>query len=127
MTVKEIHDKCVAVERRLSDLGYVTPECHFAVHYLNADVSLWINYKAGPNACRHAEVFYANLGAPLPFEALDAFIDDLPPTAELARRDVVASLGKLIDQAREADIPVEFLNPLEASMKALSENVLEAR
>ena len=54
----------------------------------------------------------------------DEFIAALPSAKEAARTAFHGKLGKLIDEGREIGIETEFMNPLTATMKALSENIL---
>ena len=51
-------------------------------------------------------------------------IADMPAKNEIAKRDFLKSLGKVIDQGNEIGIETEFMNPLASTMKALSENIL---
>ena len=58
------------------------------------------------------------------FDAAVAFVAN-QPTAEQARlHEFMRALGKVIDLGKQNDIAVEFLNPLVASMKTLSENII---
>ena len=60
-------------------------------------------------------------------EALDkaaAFIAKQPNAEQAKLQDFMAALGSVIDIGRKHNIEVEFLNPLVATMKTLSENVI---
>lgn len=60
-------------------------------------------------------------------EALDkaaAFIAKQPDAEQAKLQDFMAALGSVIDIGRKHNIEVEFLNPLVATMKTLSENVI---
>lgn len=52
------------------------------------------------------------------------FIANLPSKSDMARADFQKDLAKLIDKGSEIGIEVEFMNPLTAAMKALSENII---
>ncbi len=52
------------------------------------------------------------------------FISNLPSKSDMAKADFQKNLAKLIDRGNEIGIEVEFMNPLTATMKALSENII---
>ena len=52
------------------------------------------------------------------------FIANLPSKSDMAKADFQKDLAKLIDKGSEIGIEVEFMNPLTAAMKALSENII---
>ena len=53
------------------------------------------------------------------------YISALPCVADLQAEDLRESLATTIEKARKYDMPLDFINPLTASMKRLSENALE--
>ena len=52
------------------------------------------------------------------------YIAGLKDPDTIARDNFMQTLGQLIDTGRAIGMEVEFMNPLEASMKALSENII---
>lgn len=56
----------------------------------------------------------------------DAFtlIASLPNAEDRKRDEFLTALGRVIDLGRENGIEVDFINPLTATMKRLSENVI---
>ncbi len=52
------------------------------------------------------------------------FVAELPHKSEMAKLDFQKNLAELIDKGNEIGIEVEFMNPLTATMKALSENII---
>ncbi|MDE2106915.1 MAG: hypothetical protein KGL39_57405 [Patescibacteria group bacterium] len=52
------------------------------------------------------------------------FIASQPGLEEAKRQDFMAALGAVIDLGNKHNIDVDFLNPLTATMKRLSENVI---
>lgn len=54
----------------------------------------------------------------------DAFIATMPTAKEAKFNEFMGALGGVIDLGKENGIEVEFLNPLVATMKQLSENAL---
>ena len=57
-------------------------------------------------------------------EALKEVIAALPSADEANMREFQADLGRLIDKGRDFNIPVDFVNPLIATSKALAENAI---
>lgn len=57
-------------------------------------------------------------------DAADAFIAALPGREEVKFKEFMVALGGVIDLGKDNGIEVEFLNPLRATMKKLSENAL---
>lgn len=57
-------------------------------------------------------------------DGADKIIAALPSKAEQAKLDFQRDLGNLIDKGHEIGVEVEFMNPLTATMKALSENII---
>jgi hypothetical protein len=66
--------------------------------------------------------FRGDIGAALSEAA--AFIADQPDAETTKLADFMAALGSVIDIGRQHGIDAEYLNPLTASMKKLSENVI---
>jgi len=93
----------------------------------NEETRVYLNWKAGIDSGR-----YGN-GDKYEFirgEAADAltkaaaFIAEQPDAEQAKLKDFMAALGSVIDIGRQHNIEVEFLNPLVATMKTLSENVI---
>jgi len=71
--------------------------------------------------------WYEYPSAPTVAEALDAAraIIAAMPDAETTRQSAaIAAIGKTIDLLRDLGVDVDFINPLTATMKRLSENVI---
>ena len=75
---------------------------------------------------RWADQLHRAAGNTIPDQIADAraWIADLPTPEERATREFQAALGSLIDLGRENGIAVDFLNPLTAMAKSLSENAI---
>jgi hypothetical protein len=58
------------------------------------------------------------------FDEASSFIAARPTAKQARLEEFMRSLGRVIDLGRENNIEVEFLNPLVATMKTLSENVI---
>lgn len=62
-----------------------------------------------------------------PGKALDeasAFIANLPSPEQARLNEFLGALGKVIDLGKQHGIEADYLNPLVASMKKLSENII---
>ena len=57
-------------------------------------------------------------------EIARSIIAELPDAKTRQMQTFMAALGKVIDLGRDNSIDVDFLNPLTATMKALSENII---
>ena len=57
-------------------------------------------------------------------EIARAIIAKMPDATTRQMQTFMAALGKVIDLGRDNSIDVDFLNPLTATMKALSENII---
>lgn len=58
------------------------------------------------------------------FARAEDFVSSWPSAKQARFNEFMGALGKVIDLGRENEIEVEFLNPLVATMKQLSENAL---
>lgn len=111
-------DKCAKI---LSDKGY-------QVHGIEFDVvanreprgyfSLSENGKSFSEFLNFTSTAYD-------LEMID-FVEGLPTPAEKQKQRIHEQLLELIDAARQADMPVDFLNPLTAMAERLASNALEA-
>ncbi|RVJ77579.1 hypothetical protein [Sinorhizobium meliloti] len=62
-----------------------------------------------------------------PEEAIEkavAFVGELPSADEARMKQFMGALANVIDLGKDNGIEVEFLNPLQATMKKLSDNIL---
>ena len=58
------------------------------------------------------------------FAAARGYIHNLPSIAGIQLAEFQGDLAKLIDKARDYNIPLDIVNPLIASSKALAENAI---
>jgi hypothetical protein len=117
-------------QKRVNDLaaamvakGMVSPEAQLMLKS-NAEPCVFMEWKDKSTTygtayeCARAETVAEA------FDAATAFVA-AHPTAEQARlNEFLRSLGKVIDIGREYGIEADYLNPLVASMKKLSENII---
>lgn len=58
------------------------------------------------------------------FLIANEYVENLPTPEQAKLNEFMACLGKVIDLGKDNGVDVEFLNPLTATMKRLSENAL---
>jgi len=104
---------------------------------LNPDVEVILNYTANtPVKVRVS--FYAeidlistsfNLKQEKTIEDLlhevHQYIASLSSIEQIKKEKFLQRFSDVIAEARELDLPIDFINPLEESMRSLSENILE--
>lgn len=117
-------------QKRVNDLsaamvakGMVAPKAQLMLKS-NAEPLAYMEW--ADKSTTYGTAYHAESGE-TPAEALDkasAFIAARPTAKQARLEEFMRSLGKVIDLGRENHIEVEFLNPLVATMKTLSENVI---
>jgi hypothetical protein len=93
----------------------------------NAEPYVYLRWKAGIDGRRFGNGDqYEFIRGPVAeaFDKAAAFIAKQPNAEQAKLQDFMAALGSVIDIGRQHNIEVEFLNPLVATMKTLSENVI---
>lgn len=129
MDLKEFAARCDAIETRLSDRGFVKP-----------DVNAWVRF-CGSLFFVKAEA-KVNLDSPMSedirspdfrgdtveelheaFAALEAWVDEQKTPDERRLEDFTKNLAFMVEEGRALDLPI--LPDLEATMKRLSENIIE--
>lgn len=58
------------------------------------------------------------------FNLAEEFVAARPPPEQARLNEFMGALGRVIDLGKDNGIEVEFLNPLVATMKRLSENII---
>lgn len=127
-TLQSLVSELTAMEHAINNLGFQAADSDLNLHWSHGNPL-------------HISLTYIANGAPLGFyetrqeetdEALSALITaawdhirNLKTPEQLAKEAFMLKFGRIIDEARELDLPVEFLNPLEESMRQLSTNILE--
>lgn len=127
-TIDEIYAAINPLPAMLSAKGKVKPEVRFDIE-ANAAMSIWMSWDK-----RHASYSYereyktlrGDDFAKVLAEAL-AFIADLPSAEQAKLHEFMGKLGKLIDAGHADGIDLDYMNPLVATMKRLSENVITFR
>lgn len=96
------------------------------------EAMVWVQSNKSPCICLSSgdygrDSWSAYPSAPTVADALDSarsIIAKMPDAKTRQMQTFMAALGKVIDLGRDNSIDVDFLNPLTATMKALSENII---
>lgn len=126
MDTREIQMRVDQMVRAMLAKGLPQPQAEFEVR-ANMPPRVALSWHEGEHSySRHYELVDGNDAAEIVNDAA-ALISDLPSAEENRRNAFLASLGKVIDLGRANGIEVDFINPLVATMKRLSENAITDR
>ena len=92
----------------------------------NSEPTVFLKWKASGSRSNSLGEQYEFIKGKFPgvFDKASAFIAKRPNAEQARMQDFMSALGSVIDLGRQNNIEVEFLNPLVATMKTLSENVI---
>ncbi len=131
MTPSEIHAECLALEALITSRGFLRPEVAFFVNFFGGKpYSLQVQLRTKESYETMISDYtdcQTEADIPLLFAGARSWIARQKDPATIRKEQFIASLGRVIDEARSLNLEVEFMNPLVESMKRLSENVLEYR
>lgn len=125
VTIKEIYAAINPLPATLSAKGKKRPEVEFCIE-ANARLSIclkWVKPQSNNDWDREYKTFLGERFDVVLAEAV-SFIEELPSAEQAKLHDFMGQLGKLIDNGKLVGIEVEFMNPLVATMKRLSENII---
>lgn len=129
LTIQSAIRSLVEIEHILVEKGYTQVDTDLNLHWsAYTPTRVKIDYKCGSSY--ESETFESP-------EETDAAISEVIEKArnwavnlktpeQRARELFIRDFGRTLDRAREIGLEVDFLNPLEETMKRLSENILEA-
>lgn len=134
ITTPEIIARLEAMEKALSDKNFIAPRARI---WIGTDPNLsntialeycttsdWSSRASNFVTLPMGKLFDPLEGIHAILDAGDSFIMKLTSPEEEHRNQVLAKLGRLIDEMREVGIEAPILNPLEAAMRKLSENII---
>jgi len=120
----QLRNALANLEQAVIARGFVSPDIYASINWSEfAPYRITFNYQV-PGGVWHYENFQGDDLLTCLAEA-QRYAEGLARPEEAARKDWIASLGRLLDDGRRLDMPVEFINPLEAAMRQLSENIIE--
>jgi hypothetical protein len=127
----------IAIKTRLNALtkamlgkGLKQPSAQFDIENDTPEVRIYLKW-ADPTKVASRSIysdglfkFIKNEDPESAFDEADAFIAELPSAEEAKLRQFMGALGAVIDLGKDNGVEVEFLNPLQKTMKKLSDNIL---
>lgn len=122
MNERQITDRLVAAHAAYVEKTGKQPLLSPMVTISDSGVRVWMPLRGGG---KEIEARGKNFSAAL--DAFDAAITAIPSAEEQARQKAQEAVAAAIEACREAGADAEFLNPLYATAKRLSENALTFR
>lgn len=126
MDIQEIQKRIDAIRAGMTAKGLAKAE---AIFWMKSDEAphvflQWFDAaKSRSDYDRQCQSFRGDTLAEI-FQQADGFVAALPSADEAKLHEFMGALGKVIDLGRSRGVDVEFVNPLIATMKRLSENVI---
>jgi hypothetical protein len=123
-TIQDIYAAINPMPAMLSAKGCISPSVEFQVE-ANAGISIaFFLPKTAANLWdRSVEIFSGDIFDDACKKAV-AFINSMPSAEQAKLNRFMGALANVIDSGRADGIDTEFLNPLVATMKRLSDNAL---
>lgn len=129
MDTKEIQKRLDALMAAMVAKGLKTPSAQFDAESGKVEFRIYLRWQDPTKIVDRGYIGdpfkFINGKNPMKiFEEADAFIATLPSAEEEKLRQFMGALANVIDLGKSNGIEVEFMNPLAATMKKLSENIL---
>lgn len=125
MNAAEIQKRVNALTAAMTAKGMRQPRAEVHIK-ANEEPAIYLTYKRGLGRTSFGseewKFFYGDLRQG--FKDASDYIAKQPDPEQAKLNDFMAALGSVIDIGKTHNIEVEFLNPLVATMKRLSENVI---
>jgi len=125
MEIKEIHRHLDEISAVLVEKGIKTPTVAINIQSGANIVGYchwWAKNAHGTEGMKAKNVHCETVGDAL--ADLKLWANSLPDPKQRMKDEATAAIGRALEMARDADLEVEFINPLEAMMKKLSENAI---
>jgi hypothetical protein len=127
MNIEQLLSAASRIEGLLVEKGYIAPSVTFRINWMGHDLCGSLSYQVSESISSEKNMFPKATAAD-GWEPIIAIMEDhinsLIPIKEAKNNEFIAAIGRLIDQGREIDIDVEYLNPLTEMMGKLSTNIL---
>jgi hypothetical protein len=123
MNSKEIQKQANALVTEMLDKGLRAPDAHVTIK-ANAQPYVYLVWK---DARRQFGEEYRSIRVDSVSGAIQGardFIAKIPDAEQRKLEEFMGALGKVIDLGKQNGIEADYLNPLAASMKKLSENII---
>lgn len=127
MNAAELLSEAQRLEKKILDKGYIVPSVTFKINWLGDDLSASLSYQINSEYDSKKHVYpkgsVKNGWEPI-IKQMDDHIDAMISVKEAKKNEFISAMGRLIDQGREIDIDVEYMNPLTEMMGKLSTNII---
>lgn len=128
-TLQSLVSELTAMEHAITNLGFIHADSDLSLHWSDGNpLRLTLSYAAPSGEPFHwSENRQTETDEELTSLLSEAWdhIRGLKSPEQSEREAFLKEFGRTIDKARGLGFGVEFLNPLEATMRKLSENILE--
>ncbi len=123
LTLAEIHKRVDAISSAMTAKALRQPHAEFQVksNSQSSGILRWMVLDRYGD--QNAYEFFRGEAVEV-LDKMDARIAAMPDAEKAKLQAFMGALGNVIDLGREQNIEVDFLNPLVATMKRLSENAL---
>lgn len=126
LTATYLRDQALQLEHALTELGMTSVDAEIALNYsAYTEARIKICFYALGDF--QSEGFSAKTIADLPEALTEAwtYVRGLKSAEALRKRQFMKRFSDVIAEARELELPVDWVSPLEESMQRLSTNILE--
>jgi len=125
-TIQEICRWAADLEVQLREKGMRSPDVEVVLNYSDfSPVRVKMNFFADQEFITE----HWNARDPSTLETIflevETYIDNLKSASQFRKEAFLQRFSDVIAEARELDLPIDFINPLEESMRSLSENIIE--
>lgn len=116
-----------SIENVMLEKGFYNPTITIYMNWIGRDMAANVSWRVDAHSKEQNEFIYTTYDGGFNdlFDKTWKFVDKMKPIAEARREAFIAAIANLIEQGRDINIDVEFLNPLTDMMKKLSTNILE--
>lgn len=130
MDSKEIQTRLDALLKAMLAKGLKQPSAQFDMQAAEVETRVYLRWQDQTKTLRRDTYsdgifeFIRHKEPKKAFDNADAFIAKMPSAEEARLKQFMGALGAVIDLGKENGVEVEFLTPLKATMKKLSDNIL---
>lgn len=122
MNITELQAQADALAKAMTAKGLPRPEASISVKPFEAPL-VYMHWD-DPNMTYGRTEITRDEDISVAIDEAFELIASLPSLEDRKREQFLTALGRVIDLGRENGIEVDFINPLTATMKRLSENVI---
>ncbi|MEZ0212476.1 MAG: hypothetical protein ACAH27_05930 [Xanthobacteraceae bacterium] len=122
-TIEKVQARINAMPARMSAKGLRQADADFSI-VANSGFRIYLKWKDETKAYDNGYKFIHAFGVAESLDEADEYINGLPSAEEASRAVFIGQLAKLIELGNDTGIDVDFVNPLVATMKRISENAL---